>query len=84
MCYFQQDSELVLSNVMANLVGFKTKSLALIADAVRYSFTSSLTAAADPCDYRAKFHYFNVRKIQGKRHSPNLIMDLNFFKDVVA
>ena len=44
---------------MTNSVGFKTRSLALIADAVRYSFTAFITAA-DPCDCRAKFHYFNV------------------------
>ena len=31
--------------VMTNSVGFKTKSLALIADAVRYSFTAFMTAA---------------------------------------
>ena len=45
--------------VMINSVGFKTRSLALIADAVRYSFTAFITAA-DPCDCCAKFHYFNV------------------------
>lgn len=44
---------------MTNSVGFKTRSLALIADAVRYPFTAFMTAA-DPCDCRAKFHYFNV------------------------
>jgi hypothetical protein len=45
--------------VITNSVGFKTSSLALIADAVRYSFTAFITAT-DPCDCRAKFHYFNV------------------------